>query len=148
MNWALAAESVPAVTAEALARALATMPRPPWYEAEPFKTLLAVVIGGFLTLAANWWLKHLELRARADSLKVAFRGEVSALRGALRVEAKHAKCSNRVSCGSPPSPRARRRPGAAAAPSGLLGRASYTKVRIHSMLRRTASLRWTGSVSR
>jgi len=84
------AESVP-VTAEVLARALATLPRPPWYEAEPFKTILAVVIGGFLTLAANWWLKHLELQARADSLKVAFRGEVGALRSSLRVEAKHAR---------------------------------------------------------
>src|SRR5439155_14048350 len=84
------AESVP-VTAEVLARALATLPKPPWYEAEPFKTLLAVVIGGFLTLAANWWLKHLELRARANSLKVAFRGKIGALRGSLRVEAKHAR---------------------------------------------------------
>ena len=84
------AESVP-VTAEVLARALATLPKPPWYEAEPFKTLLAVVIGGFLTLAANWWLEHLELRARANSLKVAFRGEIGALRGSLRVEAKHAR---------------------------------------------------------
>src|SRR5262249_20987431 len=77
-------------SAEALARALAMLPKPSWYEVEPFKTLLAVVVGGFLTLAANWWLKRLELRARANSLKVAFRGEIGALRGSLRVETKHA----------------------------------------------------------
>src|SRR5262245_59404315 len=67
----------------------------PWYQAEPFKTLISVVVGGLLagavSLATNWWLKRLEIRAKSDSLTVAFRGEVSALRAALRADVEMAE---------------------------------------------------------
>jgi hypothetical protein len=66
-----------------------------WYQAEPFKTLISVVVGGLLagavSLATNWWLKRLEIRAKSDALKVAFRGEISALRAALRADVKMAE---------------------------------------------------------
>jgi hypothetical protein len=78
------AESVP-VTAEVLARALKTLPSQPWYE-DVFKTLVGVIVGGVIALAASWWLKYLDYKARAENLKVAFFGEVEALRATLRVE--------------------------------------------------------------
>src|SRR5437773_803836 len=65
-----------------------------WYQAEPFKTLIGVVVGGLLTglfsLLANWWLKRLDIKAKADALKVAFQAEVSAIRGALRADLEEA----------------------------------------------------------
>src|SRR5262245_46539153 len=61
-----------------------------WYETELFKTLMAVVVGGLLTGCVSfllaWWAKQLDIRARADSLRVAFRGEVNALRRQLKAD--------------------------------------------------------------
>lgn len=77
------------ITFDALVRAVkAAQPVPAWYESEPFKTLVAVVIGALLGLSASWWLKRFDIRARADALKIAFHGEIGALRSALSADAK------------------------------------------------------------
>lgn len=69
-------QTVVPVTVDALMTALGNLPTPAWYETEPFRTLVAVIIGGILTLTstliAHWWL--------------AFQGEISALRRALRAD--------------------------------------------------------------
>jgi hypothetical protein len=63
----------------------------PWYQQEPFKTLLPVVVGALIgllgSIGAVWLKPFLDRREMTRTLKVAFYGEVSALRSALRSDA-------------------------------------------------------------
>ena len=59
-----------------------------WYESKLFIAVVSFLLGVVGSFAAHWWQKHLEMTAVAKSLKVAFRGEISAIRSGLGADAR------------------------------------------------------------
>jgi hypothetical protein len=64
----------------------------PWYESASLMTLLAAIVGAMIAAGAAlltaWFGKWLERRSLAQDLKVAFRGEINAIRIALRADTR------------------------------------------------------------
>jgi hypothetical protein len=62
----------------------------PWYENPLLIAFVAFVLGIVASSVGAWWQQHLTAGSRAESLKVAFRGEVNAIRDGLSVDARAA----------------------------------------------------------
>jgi hypothetical protein len=69
----------------------------PWYESAVALAVVSAVLGFALGLGSSlivgWWNKKLEKSANTESIIVAFRGEISAIRGGLRPHAQMAVAS-------------------------------------------------------
>jgi type II secretory pathway pseudopilin PulG len=65
-------------------------PVKPWYETQVVLLLVGFVRGIVASFAGHWWQQSLEKSSRAESLKVAFRGEINAIRSALAADARAA----------------------------------------------------------